>query len=910
MEWRHFASTNYMEKLDDLRHALIDEHYLDFKASNKDLAEMATAIQNLQEEILGKTIIDRQEVPMTRLPAKCFRSLHTHGALHNILRVAYDFMKEQKYASLELSAERHPLYIEMLKKMENVLLEKNLIQRPRIFLSPNITSADARGHLVSLGEKMHAQMVKDVAGATHILVASMREIKEQNDKESLRCLEKFGDRILIHWKYFPSSYDSWQDISETKVSKDMESDAEHQEAWILSQRWLEDSARFNEWMDEQDYEEQYSPNDVQKSDITQSLLEQTSQNMDDLEESKLGPSKRQRVDEVGEADYVKIGKLEATGEEALAARRDLQQAPTGNMMNISRATIEPFQSFTEAGGKSVLLDQSMDVDISTVPVEAENPKSSLLTPQDQESRFYAEAHKYLAEQTKEIIVPSYAAWFSMATIHDIERRSLPEFFNGVNKSKTPTIYKEYRDFMINTYRLNPSDYLTVTACRRNLAGDVCAIMRVHAFLEQWGLLNYQVDPETRPASLGPAFTGHFRLSADTPTGIHPFKPFVPIPTQTTLLTGSSVKESSPKQLDKEHDYLSKTSSSQQSQIRPDMYASGLLPTLEASRKKYTCQTCGVDCTRVRYHCLKESTMNICPLCYVDGRFPANFFSGDFLKMEVDTSAKHTSDTDWNDQEVLLLLEAIEMYAEDWNRIAEHVGTRTREQCILKFLQLPIEDPYMDSRAEPGPLRYDHLPFSQADNPVMSVIAFLAAAVNPGVAAAAAKAAIDEFSKNLQCAETIQAAQETEDVSLSEGENVRDLDKQTVEKATASALGAAAVKAKMLADYEERRIHGAMRSLLEAQLKRLELKARQLEELEAIMMQEKRQIEHHLMQIYSERLTLKRASLNSNAATESFTIQPPLTDTTSDLETKTVPDTSLVPPSRDEAQKNVVIHSLS
>lgn len=46
--------------------------------------------------------------------------------------------------------------------------------------------------------------------------------------------------------------------------------------------------------------------------------------------------------------------------------------------------------------------------------------------------------------------------------------------------------------MINTYRLNPGEYLTVTACRRNLAGDVGAIMRVHAFLEQWGLINYQV----------------------------------------------------------------------------------------------------------------------------------------------------------------------------------------------------------------------------------------------------------------------------------------------------------------------------------------------------------------------------------------------------------------------------------
>ncbi len=66
----------------------------------------------------------------------------------------------------------------------------------------------------------------------------------------------------------------------------------------------------------------------------------------------------------------------------------------------------------------------------------------------------------------------------------------------------------YRNFMIDTYRLNPNEYLSVTACRRNLAGDVCAIMRIHAFLEQWGLINYQVDADLRPTS---ASTSHFAL---------------------------------------------------------------------------------------------------------------------------------------------------------------------------------------------------------------------------------------------------------------------------------------------------------------------------------------------------------------------------------------------------------------
>jgi SWI/SNF related-matrix-associated actin-dependent regulator of chromatin subfamily C len=103
------------------------------------------------------------------------------------------------------------------------------------------------------------------------------------------------------------------------------------------------------------------------------------------------------------------------------------------------------------------------------------------------------ARSHFVQQTYATIIPSYATWFDMRYIDFRERKALPEFFNERNRSKTPAVYRDYRDFMINTYRLNPDEYLTVTACRRNLAGDVCAIMRVHAFLEQWGLINYQVS---------------------------------------------------------------------------------------------------------------------------------------------------------------------------------------------------------------------------------------------------------------------------------------------------------------------------------------------------------------------------------------------------------------------------------
>ena len=102
------------------------------------------------------------------------------------------------------------------------------------------------------------------------------------------------------------------------------------------------------------------------------------------------------------------------------------------------------------------------------------------------------AREHLIAQNYTIILPSYSTWFDMHTVHAIEKKAMSEFFNNRNRSKTPAVYKDYRDFMINTYRLNPSEYLTVTACRRNVSGDVNAIMRVHHFLEQWGLINYQV----------------------------------------------------------------------------------------------------------------------------------------------------------------------------------------------------------------------------------------------------------------------------------------------------------------------------------------------------------------------------------------------------------------------------------
>jgi SWI/SNF related-matrix-associated actin-dependent regulator of chromatin subfamily C len=61
--------------------------------------------------------------------------------------------------------------------------------------------------------------------------------------------------------------------------------------------------------------------------------------------------------------------------------------------------------------------------------------------------------------------------------------------------------------------------------------------------------------------------------------------------------------------------------------------------------------------------------------------------------------KDGSDNDgdsWTHEETLLLLEGLEKYNDNWNAIAEHVGTKSKAQCIHHFIRIPVEDGLLES----------------------------------------------------------------------------------------------------------------------------------------------------------------------------------------------------------------------
>jgi SWI/SNF related-matrix-associated actin-dependent regulator of chromatin subfamily C len=276
------------------------------------------------------------------------------------------------------------------------------------------------------------------------------------------------------------------------------------------------------------------------------------------------------------------------------------------------------------------------------------------------------------------------------------------------------------------------------------------------------------------------------------------------------------------------------------------------------------------------------------------------FSGDFVKLSnVSNSGNaHGSGNGdaWTDQEVLHLLEAVEMFDDDWFAIEAHVGTRSAQQCIRKFLELPIEDPYLSSEGEMGALRYARMPFEQADNPVMSVVAFLAGVIGPGVAAEAAKTALHDLTADK--GETHSAAEGGEH-TVSEKEDARkdSMDEDTVDKSSAPvdaapstavptsddmpvdgppskpapgvphskvlraaklALGSSAKAASALADAEETQIRSTLAAVIKLTLKKLELKMSQFEELEDLLEEERRTLEAARVSLVNERVGLKRA----------------------------------------------------
>jgi SWI/SNF related-matrix-associated actin-dependent regulator of chromatin subfamily C len=92
-------------------------------------------------------------------------------------------------------------------------------------------------------------LTDDGKGATHIIHSPPPPIPEE---DWLRPLLKQSNTVLVHWWYYPDSYDTW--VPSNEVDEEPEPPPTQRKQWEVNARWLLDLDVFNEWMNEEDYE--------------------------------------------------------------------------------------------------------------------------------------------------------------------------------------------------------------------------------------------------------------------------------------------------------------------------------------------------------------------------------------------------------------------------------------------------------------------------------------------------------------------------------------------------------------------------------------------------------------------------------------------------------------------------------
>lgn len=132
-----------------------------------------------------------------------------------------------------------------------MLVQAGWIQVPKVAFSNTVPEA-ARKSLMSMIKKMQLYHCEEEQEATHVLHGPLHQY-EPGEEEWFRTLEKRDHNVLVHWWYYPDSYDSW--LPQTDQFADPEEPPVHQGAWHIATRWLQDSVLFNELMNEEDYEE-------------------------------------------------------------------------------------------------------------------------------------------------------------------------------------------------------------------------------------------------------------------------------------------------------------------------------------------------------------------------------------------------------------------------------------------------------------------------------------------------------------------------------------------------------------------------------------------------------------------------------------------------------------------------------
>ncbi|NWZ69796.1 SMRC1 protein, partial [Acrocephalus arundinaceus] len=574
------------------------------------------------------------------------------GTLCHILGAAYKYKNEQGWRRFDLqNPSRMDRNVEMFMNIEKTL--NNCLSRPTIYLIPDMELKLAN-KLKDIVKRHQGTVTEEKSKATHHVYPSPTSM---DDDEWLRPVMKKDKQVLVHWGFFPDSYDTW--VHANEIEAEIEDPPIPEKPWKVHAKWILDTDVFNEWMKEEDYE---------------------------VDENRKSVSFRQRISMKNEEP---VRSPERRDRKAAASTRKRKHSPS--------PPPTPVESRKKTGkkGQAALYGKRRG--------QKEEDEQEDLTKDMEDPTPVPNIEEVVLPKNVNPKKDSENTPVKGGTVADLDEQDEETVATGGKLQKNSCSQEARVEQHTGTKALppcgvaqNPCGLGRLLSCPRSVSPQSLPCPLSHCCVPSLPLVcplylcSFSHCRVPLLTLLCPLYLCPLVLSAVSPQSLPcPITPFAVSPLSLCPLTHSAMSPHCQlinicvPQFDL---HLLLHHHTKTNMGNPFAHSSAALP------EQALCNLCTL----------------ICCIC---------------------------------------LLQALEMYKDDWNKVSEHVGSRTQDECILQFLRLPIEDPYLEnSDASLGPLAYQPVPFSQSGNPVMSTVAFLASVVDPRVASAAAKAALEEFSR--------------------------------------------------------------------------------------------------------------------------------------------------------------------
>ncbi|KAK6097778.1 hypothetical protein BDV3_001680 [Batrachochytrium dendrobatidis] len=737
-----------------------------------------------------------------RIPTKLFKNTAKNGSLFEILKSAalqspsspWDNARFQDPAQADIDC------MCLLKISEN-LQRSGHWKLPLIYFASSVPDHVRQKYIPAIYMMQGCVSDKMVNQVTHVIQGDDCIDEEDDRNIYFRTLEMKDEFCLLHYWFLPDSADVWVPRSSSEFS-DPEEHQDHEEPFVVTVRWIKDTIKFREWMNEDDYEIdnpdelsdvssacaelQTSHEEVQNEPINDILNTEELQSDQQFYEDFNCPDTFEATELNDDQDY----KIDSGDEDIDGDNRDLFQSDNallGHGLNFKMTQNDYYDSTLQYHDLFIWrvattnLDRRLQVKVKRH--EYEPWPNGVLLNISLPAMLRRKDHIHSTNTTPSS-KSKLPAWFSAESVHEIESQA----FHDIE------MYTLIRNQILDIAH-NSSEKVCIVDCCNQIQSDTMYVALVHAFLEYHNIINTKSSDNSEPTASSVAD--------------------IPLLRGDTYLLLASTTPSDPEKLIYDQQYK-------------DLFPS---PPLATPYWKSFCAVCNADSSSLSYHCVKLDGFSICRECFVSGRYPSDFSSNSFVRLHgLRCDSEIPDQPTWSDEETLRLLDAIHLYGFQWSLVADAVQTKSKTECAEYFLQLPIGElptsnlcgapTNFEAADKPTQRNLDELKLlaqqiiGDAPNPLMSLIHLLSVAVQPVLASEAAHAAI-------------QAMFGTADYPV---QNSKHDIHQLSMTATVEALRSALDFADRLVKKDEATLEILVHELTELQLQRIQLKLNHLENI--------------------------------------------------------------------------------